>query len=196
MTRWQAAAMNIFNYLQGKVAGLQVNTADPILLLCSGAEVHHSYIWMKYLQMPDFVSSVSVNDVAYIKVFRPPFMGGFNGANGAIAIYTRRGNDVKSAPGKGLDNNKVFGYTLIKEFYSPNYSIIQTSAMNNGISALRYTGTLLLWLHLKKRQVVLTFYNNDVSNAFRVVIEGMTRDGRLAHLEQINGIRLRQKHPK
>jgi hypothetical protein len=36
-----------------------------------------------------------------------------------------------------------------------------------------------------KREVVLTFYNNDVTNAFRVVIEGMTRDGRLAHVEQV-----------
>ena len=57
--------------------------------------------------------------------------------------------------------------------------------MNNVIFALHYTGTLLLLLSPENRQVVLTFYNNDVSNAFRVVIEGMTRDGRLAHLEQI-----------
>jgi hypothetical protein len=33
--------------------------------------------------------------------------------------------------------------------------------------------------------VVVSFYNNDVSQSFRVVIEGMTTDGRLAHIEQI-----------
>jgi hypothetical protein len=33
--------------------------------------------------------------------------------------------------------------------------------------------------------VVLTFFNNDVTNAFRVVIEGMTKDGRLAHVDQM-----------
>jgi hypothetical protein len=36
-----------------------------------------------------------------------------------------------------------------------------------------------------KNKIKLTFYNNDVSKAFRVIIEGITKDGRLAHLEQI-----------
>src|SRR6185503_915651 len=112
-----ASSMNIFSYLQGKVAGLQVNpTSNPPALQWRGGAPQ------LYLDEtpadPEFISSVSVNDVAYIKVFRPPFMGGFNGGNGAIAIYTRKGNDIKSDPAKGLSNNKVFGYTLIKEFYS------------------------------------------------------------------------------
>jgi hypothetical protein len=33
--------------------------------------------------------------------------------------------------------------------------------------------------------VLLTFYNTDVTKAFRVVIEGMTKDGRLAHVVQV-----------
>jgi hypothetical protein len=37
----------------------------------------------------------------------------------------------------------------------------------------------------QKNQVVLSFYNNDVTGAFRVIIEGMTRDGKLAHIEQM-----------
>ena len=47
---------------------------------------------------------------------RPPVMGSSNGANGAIAIYTRRGEDAKPAPGKGLDNNMrkwLYGYPRI-----------------------------------------------------------------------------------
>jgi hypothetical protein len=133
---------------------------------------------------PDFISSVSVNDVAYIKVFRPPFMGGFNGANGAIAIYTRRGNDVKSEPGKGLANNKVFGYTRIREFYSPNYGSFKPANEDRDVRTTLYWNPSVI-LTPQKRQAVLTFYNNDVSKAFRVTIEGMTRDGRVAHIEQI-----------
>lgn len=67
------------------------------------------------------VSGIPVSDVAYVKVFRPPFMGGYNGGNGAIAIYTRRGDDIKSEPGKGLSNSTVSAYSLIRQFYSPNY---------------------------------------------------------------------------
>ncbi len=178
-----SSALSIFTYLQGKVAGLQVNTSStPPSLQWRGGSPE---IFLDEVSTDaDFISSINVNDVAYIKVFRPPFMGGFNGANGAIAIYTRRGNDVKAAPGKGLANNKVFGYTLIKEFYSPNYSSF------NQRNEERDLRTTLYWnpsvtASPGKREVVLTFYNNDVSNAFRVIIEGMTSDGRLAHVEQM-----------
>jgi hypothetical protein len=174
--------MNIFTYLQGKVAGLQISNANPPSLTWRGGAPQ---LYLDEVATdPDFISSVNVNDVAYIKVFRPPFMGGFNGANGAIAIYTRRGNDIKSAPGKGLNNNKVYGYTLIKEFYSPNYSSFKQSNEQRDLRTTLYWNPAVT-ASPEKRQVVLTFYNNDVSNAFRVVIEGMTRDGRLAHLEQV-----------
>jgi len=29
------------------------------------------------------------------------------------------------------------------------------------------------------------FYNNDISNKFRVVVEGMNQDGKLCHIEEI-----------
>ena len=39
-----------------------------------------------------YLSSVNMDDVAYIKVFRPPFIGAVGGgAGGAIAIYSRKG---------------------------------------------------------------------------------------------------------
>ncbi|HKO78852.1 MAG TPA: hypothetical protein VJU78_00585, partial [Chitinophagaceae bacterium] len=178
-----SSALNIFTYLQGKVAGLQINAsgATPSMTWRGGSP-------QLYLdETPtdaSFISSLSVNDVAYIKVFRPPFMGGFNGANGAIAIYTRRGGDVKSEPGKGLASNKVFGYTSIKEFFSPNYASFTTRNEQRDIRTTLYWNPSIV-MTPQNRQVVLSFYNNDVSGAFRVIIEGMTRDGRLAHIEQM-----------
>jgi hypothetical protein len=177
------SSINIFNYLQGKVAGLQVNTSsNPPSLQWRGGSPQ---LYLDEVATDaDLVSSVNVNDVAYIKVFRPPFMGGFNGANGAIAIYTRRGNDVKQEPGKGLANNKVFGYTMIKEFYAPNYGSFRPGNEQRDVRTTLYWNPSVI-LSPQKRQATLTFYNNDVSKAFRVVIEGMTRDGRLTHIEQI-----------
>jgi hypothetical protein len=177
------SAMNIFTYLQGKVAGLQVNAGagTPSLQWRGGSP---QLFLDETPADPELVSSVNVNDVAYIKVFRPPFMGSSNGANGAIAIYTRRGNDAKSLPGKGLNNNKVYGYTLIKEFYSPNYSTFNQRNEQRDLRTTLYWNPVVV-ASPQNRQVVLVFYNNDVSNAFRVVIEGITRDGRFTHLEQI-----------
>jgi hypothetical protein len=176
-------SINIFNYLQGKVAGLQVNTSgNPPSLQWRGGSPQ---LYLDEVATDaSFVSSINVNDVAYIKVFRPPFMGGFNGSNGAIAIYTRRGGDAKQEPGKGLANNKIFGYTKIKEFYSPNYSTFKQGNEQPDLRTTLYWNPAVI-LVPQKRETVLRFYNNDVSKAFRVVIEGMTSDGRLAHLEQI-----------
>lgn len=177
------SAINIFTYLQGKVAGLQINAsgANPSMQWRGGSP----QLYLDETPVDaSFISSLNVSDVAYIKVFRPPFMGGFNGANGAIAIYTRRGNDVKSEPGKGLNSNKVFGYTLIKEFYSPNYATFNTRNEQRDIRTTLYWNPSIITTP-QKNEVVLSFYNNDVSGAFRVIIEGMTRDGKLAHIEQM-----------
>ncbi|MCG2613109.1 hypothetical protein LZZ85_02420 [Terrimonas sp. NA20] len=176
------SAIDIFTYLQGKVAGLQIsgNGSNTTLTWRQGTPALYLDEMNSDVQM---VSSISVQDVAYIKVFRPPFMGGFNGGNGAIAIYTRRGNDVRNEPGKGLANNKVEGYTAIREFYSPNYSSFNQENEQRDLRSTLYWNPNIEMT--SRKPVVLTFYNNDVTKAFRVIIEGMTRDGRLAHYEEI-----------
>jgi hypothetical protein len=177
------SSRSIFDYLQGKVAGLQISTngGTPSLQWRGGAP---QLFVDEVATDAELVSSISVSDIAYIKVFRPPFFGGGTSGNGAIAIYTRRGDDAKTTPGKGLANNTINGYTIIRQFYSPNYSSFNAA---NDKKDLR---TTLYWnpqvnTTPQKSQVTLVFYNNDISRAFRVVIEGMTKDGRLAHLEQI-----------
>lgn len=176
-------AMNIFNYLQGKVAGLMITTTGSTPTMQWRGGTPQLYLNETPVDA-SFVSSLSINDVAYIKVFRPPFMGGFNGSNGAIAIYTRRGDDVKQEPGKGLAHNKVFGYSAIKEFYSPNYASFSPKNEERDLRTTLYWNPAIL-TSPGASELIVTFYNNDVSEAFRVIIEGMTRDGKLARVEQI-----------
>ncbi|HVT85511.1 MAG TPA: hypothetical protein VHD35_09920 [Chitinophagaceae bacterium] len=178
-----SAQPNIFYYLQSKVAGLQINTttSPPTLTWRGGAPG----LYVDEVQTDaDMVSSIPVTDIAYIKVFRPPFLGGFNGGNGAIAIYTRRGDDIKSESGKGLPNNTVTGYSLIREFYAPNYDSFKPENERKDVRTTLYWNPQVV-TNPQKNQVTLTFYNNDVTKSFRVTIEGMTRDGQLAHIEQI-----------
>ncbi|HVZ57427.1 MAG TPA: hypothetical protein VG870_12255 [Chitinophagaceae bacterium] len=174
---------NIFQYLQGKVAGLQISVnGNNVSLSWRGGTPQ---LFLNEMQAdPDLLSTVNVSDVAYIKVFRPPFIGGFGSGEGAIAIYTRKGNDIKQPPGKGMNNSLVTGYTPVRQFYSPNYDHFDQR------NEQRDTRTTIYWnpriqLTPQKRQVLLVFYNTDVTESFRVIIEGMTRDGRLAHLEQV-----------
>ncbi len=176
-------AQSIFNYLQGQVAGLQINASSspPSLQWRGGSPL----LFLDEIPTDaSLVSSISVTDVAYIKVLRPPFMGSSGGAGGAIAIYTRRGDDAKAVDGKGLPSSTVSGYTSIREFYSPNYGTFNEADEKQDLRTTLYWNPQIITTQLKNK-VTLTFYNNDITRAFRVVIEGMTKDGRLAHIERI-----------
>ena len=178
------SSLNIFNYLTGKVAGLQINPSSnpPSLSWRGGAPA----IYLDEVPTDaSMISNIPVTDVAYVKVFRPPFMGSFNGANGAIAIYTRKGNDRMPASGGGLSANTVAGYTPIKQFYSPNYDAFDPRNDHLDVRTTLYWNPELSIFSQNKKTVTVSFYNNDVTQSFRVVIEGMTREGLLAHYETI-----------
>jgi outer membrane receptor for ferrienterochelin and colicin len=75
------------------VAGLQIYTTKNNLRIPfirnQRAAVYVNEIRMDY----DYLSMLPVNDIAMIKVIKGPFVGGWGGAGGAIAIYTIRGED-------------------------------------------------------------------------------------------------------
>jgi hypothetical protein len=188
--KFALGAINIFNYLQGKVPGLQISGGQAggsaSLTWRGGAPI----LYLDEMPAdPQMISSIAVQDVAYIKVFRPPFMGtrGSVGdpANGAIAIYTRRGGDVAREPGKGLASNVIVGYSPVREFSSPNYASFVRD------NEKRDVRTTLLWkpnvaTQKNRNKIPLIFYNTDVfSKSLRLVIEGMTKDGQLTHYEEL-----------
>jgi hypothetical protein len=131
----------------------------------------------------DLLSTIPVSDVALVKVFRPPFMGGSNGGNGAIAIYTKKGNDARSTS-KGLSKNTITGYSPIREFYSPNYDSFDPRNDHADMRTTLYWNPVLTF-NTSKRKTTVVFYNNDITKSYRVVIEGMSREGLLTHFEQV-----------
>ncbi|MFC4233258.1 hypothetical protein ACFOW1_15255 [Parasediminibacterium paludis] len=178
-------AIDVFSYLQGRVAGLQINN--------NGAETSLSWrggtpeVFLNEIRSDiDQVKSLPMSDVAYIKVFRPPFFGASGGgAGGAIAIYTRKGGDVKQAPGPGnggLGYQILAGYTPYKEFYSPNYSVNNNSQPD--VRTTLYWNPYIL-TDKKNKTYKIEFYNNDISKRLRVVLEGINAEGKLTRIEKI-----------
>ena len=88
------AYFNILDWLEGRVAGLQVFVSK------SGVRVpvirqSIATIYVDELRMdPSFLNSLSVHDIAMIKVIKGPFAGAIgNGGGGVIAIYTWKGEE-------------------------------------------------------------------------------------------------------
>ena len=183
------SSTSVLQYLQGKVAGLSISTSG-------GASNNSSVTWrggtpsffMNELQIDmNYLSSMSMSDVAYIKVFRPPFIGATGGgASGAIAIYTRKGGDIDSRPNKGtgIPYKLIIGYTAQKEFYSPDYGTINQRNEEQDLRTTLYWAPMVLTTP-SNNTIKLKFYNNDFSQSFRVVVEGMTTDGKLTRIEKV-----------
>ena len=86
--------INILDWLDGRVAGLKVHNARngtriPVIR-GSVATIYVDEIRLD----PSYLNTVSVNDIAMIKVIKGPFAGAIgNGGGGVIAIYTFKGEE-------------------------------------------------------------------------------------------------------
>ncbi len=175
------SAISILAYLQGKVAGLQINTSGEGSATWRGSAT--SFFLNEVTSDLSRLQSINMNDVAMIKVFRPPFFGAMGGgAGGAIAIYTKKGSSDNSQI-KGLPLALINGYSVIKEFYSPNYE-------NNPEPDVKDYRTTLYWnpnLYFDKntRRVTIPFFNSDNCKKFRVTIEGINEAGQMTREEKI-----------
>jgi hypothetical protein len=102
-------APNIFSYLQGRVAGLQISPAG---YSGGGARWRGSRVTFFLDEVrvsAQQVANIPMADIAIVKAYPPPFFGA-PGGGGGIAIYTRRGGEANYLPA----NRQVFrvrGYT-------------------------------------------------------------------------------------
>jgi hypothetical protein len=172
----------ILEYLQGKVAGLQITTGGG-----GGSATWRGSATSFFLnETPSDIAalqSINMADVAMIKVFRPPFFGATGGGSGgAIAIYTKKGgrtnNDFKALPFAN-----IYGYSAIREFYSPDYS-------NNADPNIKDYRTTLLWsphvyIDKNSRRITLPFFNSDNCKKIRIIVEGINEMGVLTREEKI-----------
>ena len=181
------SATDIFTYLQGKVAGLLISGGSggstPSVSWRGGTP---SFYYNESPVDVSMLSTINVNDIAYVKVFRPPFFGtSSGGASGAIAVYTKKGGDVQQPDkGKGLPYKMIIGYTSQKEFYSPDYASFNTPADQDDMRTTLYWNPMILTTP-ENHSIRLHFYNNDFTQSFRVIVEGMRADGKLAHIEKV-----------
>ena len=85
--------INILDWLQGRVAGLQVYTTRSNTLIPfirgSRAGIYVDEMWRD----ADFLNLLPVTDIAMVKIIKGPFVGGFDSPGGVVAIYTIRGEE-------------------------------------------------------------------------------------------------------
>jgi len=105
---------------------------------------------------------------------------GMRGANGVIAIYTKKGISPQiNTMSKGYSTVHLQGYSLIREFNT------SPCLMQNSPSDLPDIRSLLFWnpslVTDRKGEIKFTYTNSDSAKKHQVVIEGITELGDIIH---------------
>jgi hypothetical protein len=182
---------NIFEYLQSRVNGLQV-TADGFdytLIYRQGASASSMGMVPMTLFLDEIETDASViatipaNQVALVKVYNS-FAGAWgNAPGGVLAVYTKKGQDYKNSSSSFTNNQVYNGYSVIKEFYSPDYKTEQAEKKPDNRITLLWRPSV--FINSINPVLPIPFYNNDRTKQFRIVVEGLTMDGKMLSIEKI-----------
>lgn len=194
---------NIANYLLGRVAGLQLLNGKLTLrgvssfmanaevkVMIDGIFVEGTESTIENGKAMASSSAVAalreVNpvDIASIEIYKGGSAAAFGarGTNGVLAITTKRGEMHKASTNKTVRNYEPKSYSLVKEFYVPDYS-----QANPQHTQPDFRSTVFWLPTLKtneKGEALFSFYNGDDTGTYQIVIEGMTTEGKMGRLVQ------------
>lgn len=175
----QTSAHDVIEYLQGKVPGLMVENGT-LRWRGDATEVYLNEMRTDFATL----KNLPLATIAMVKAFPPIFMfatGG--GRGGAVAVYTRVGEDNEPHETKGLPSRVLTGYTKFKEFYQPAYEQQKDDAAKTDNRTTLYWNPDVITNKVQQR-VRIEFFNNDFTKTFKVVLEGINAAGKMARIEQ------------
>jgi len=176
------SALDILTYLQGRVPGLQISLNGGSSSLSWRGGTPDLFLDEMRTDV-NLVQSLNINNVAYIKVIRPPFFGSAGGGGGgAIAIYSKKGTNARNkvTDSKGMENTFLGGYSKFREFYSPSYEKPPTTFEADIRNTIYWNP--YIFTNKKTPRFRVEFYNNDISKKLQVVLEGVNADGKMIRI--------------
>lgn len=184
---------NIFDYIQGRVAGIKVEKNGLNYQLfyrqrfsLTGGPIPMQIFLNEMLTDARLVATIPANQVSMIKVYSSFVGAEGNGNGGVLAIYTKKGADLTNALSTSADIFQYKGYSIMKEFYSPDYAIVSPihstqSQQDNRITLYWQPDIIIDGADIK---FPIRFYNNDRTKKFRIIVEGMTSEGKMLFIEK------------
>ncbi len=175
------AGPNLLLGLKGRVPGLQVIQAnDGIFIRLRGQKSlmgnNEPLILLDGIPLTDANSVMSVDPYSVDRVEvinRAVPIYGSRGVGGMIAIYTKTGFDVDGDRKKYV--YKIPGYNKSNTFNSPDYSVKNDSSPD--------FRTTIFWqpdmVTDENGNATVTFYTADLATRYRIVVEGITEQGKL-----------------
>jgi hypothetical protein len=177
---------NIFEYLEGKVAGMTIS-GEQISIRGGGTPL----FIIDGIEISDFppgsgnlmkeIRALRINEIDKIEILKSGgnlAAFGSKGADGVIAIYRKTGDYTENKDHYvwGRISERINGYQGIEKFYSPKYTL---ENINSTQPDFRPT---LYWnpdIKLADGKANLDFFTSDELARYDVFIEGISKNGKI-----------------
>jgi hypothetical protein len=183
---------NIFDYLQARVNGLQI-AADGFdysvyyrqsVSASSMGNIPMALFLDEVETDAAVIATIPASQVALVKVYSSFVAAAGNAPGGVLAVYTKKGQDYLN--GAGIANQAAYnGYSVIKEFYSPDYKTIGPAGDNKPDNRVTLQWRPNIFINSIDPVIPVSFYNNDRTKQYRIVVEGITVLGKMVSIEKI-----------
>lgn len=179
-------SQNILQYLQGRVAGVQIQMQGGNYTATNRGGTMELYLDEMRVDASQ-ISSIPMTTIAMVKVIKGNFAGNFGGGNGAIAIYTKRGGTTGSIIDTSLPSNlteiKLNGYDKEVPFNNGIYDEESTKSIAEDKRSILYWNP---YSESKQGEpTIVQWYNNDDAKNFRVMIIGFDENNNLLYYNEI-----------
>ena len=169
---------NIYDAIEGKIPGI-IYDQDQGLFFARGDVLK---IYMDGIEMrPEIpikdLPSQMFDKVEYVK---SGIFAGINYRGGILFFYTKRGEKNFNRPvakPQGMEGLRVVGYSVSRRFYAPVYDSPEQSDKKEDIRNTIYWNPLVMTD--STGVAIESFYQSDETGEMKIVVEGVTKDGRL-----------------
>jgi hypothetical protein len=172
--QYAQSSSGVLQWLQGQVAGLEIQSqGGNYIPYMRGGKVD---LYLDEMKIDaGQASSISMSDIAMVKVIKGSFAGGFGGGgNGAIAIYSRRGGITGSISNSTIPSSlkqiTLNGYSKETPFNNPIYDNINFKGILHDIRSVLYWNPY--FETSPNTSSVIQFFNNDDAKAYKIIVIG------------------------
>ena len=182
-----ASGFSVFDMVQSRIPGVSVygvfpnqevfirttydlnGRARPPLFTLNGVPVDQQII-----------GSLAPTDIAFIDILKGPKANiyGPRAAFGVFAVYTKTGSESEVSrtyvEPKNILKVRYPGYSVAKEFYSPDYEVMDMGAAKPDFRSTLYWNPDLM---IREKKASVTFHTSDQKGVFDIIIEGVTSGG-------------------
>ncbi len=169
----------VVDAVDGKIAGLRTEIIDGNKVFFYRGYTVRLYLNLVPIGYQD-LSLFSSNSFEKIEFIKYAPLAGINSAGGVLFFYTKRGmKNVKPEPLKpqGIEGLRVVGYSVLRKFYTPDYNSPEEHGKKEDIR------NTIWWNPLVRTDstgvAIETFYQSDETGEMKIVVEGVTSDGKL-----------------